>query len=386
MIHWWTLIKKQYKVIFFVSFILTAIFSFFIPNFFIRNLKIQNINVELNFNEENAFFYIQDQLDIGFRIPGTEERINCTNYFISKFKELDNNFTHILHNFTVISTECQNVMFKLNDNYSNIVILGAHYDTRAKATKDSTNPDDPVPGANDGASGCAVLIELAKIFYERMENLTCQIWFLFFDAEDQGKDVAYGIDEWDWCEGSKKFVIDIDNFYDSETETFDCMILLDMVWGINLKFINEQYSTSSLLDELFKVGRNLGFTEEFPKNPISNYITDDHKVFVNMGIPSADLIINFWDNPDWPYHHTIQDDISHISNYSLEVTGKTIEQFLFNNYFVNLSNIYKGNYPWREDINTPQIEIEMISILIMTIAILGAIVVVFSLFKKDKFN
>ena len=386
MIHWWILIKKQYKVIFFFSFILTAIFSFFIPNFFIINLKIQNVNVELNFDEESAFYYIQDQLDIGFRIPGTEERINCTNYFISKFKELDYNFTYILHNFTILSIECQNVLFKLNENYSNIVILGAHYDTRAKATKDSTNPDDPVPGANDGASGCAALIELARVFYEQKDNLSCQIWFLFFDAEDQGRDVAYGIDGWDWCEGSEKFVDGIDSFYNSENETFECMILLDMVGGVNLKFINEQYSTSSLLDELFGVGRNLGFTEEFPKNAISRYITDDHKAFVNIGIPAADLIINFWYNPDWPYHHTIQDDISHISNHSLEVTGKTIEQFIYNNYFVNLSNIYKGNYPWREDINIPQIEIEMISILIMTIAILGAIVVVFSLFKKDKFN
>ncbi len=340
----------------------------------------------MNFNEENSYNYIKDQLDIGFRIPGTEERINCTNYFISKFKEINNNFTYILHNFTIFSTECQNILFKLNENYSNIVILGAHYDTRAKATKDSTNPNDPVPGANDGASGCAVLIELAKVFYERRENLSCQIWFLFFDAEDQGRDVAYGIDGWDWCEGSEKFVDDIDSFYNSENETFDCMILLDMVGGVNLKFINEQYSTSSLLDELFGVGRNLGFTEEFPKNAISRYITDDHKAFVNIGIPSADLIINFWNNPDWPYHHTIQDDISHISNHSLEVTGKTIEQFIYNNYFANLSDTYKGNYPWREDINIPQIEIEMISILIMTIAILGAIVVAFSLFKKDKFN
>lgn len=262
--------------------------------------------------------------------------------------------------------------------------MGAHYDTRAKATKDDTNPDDPVPGANDGASGCAILIELARIFYEQRNNLKSQIWFLFFDAEDQGRDVAYGIDGWDWCEGSERFVNDINNFYSSEEENFDCMILLDMVGGVNLKFINEQYSTSSLLDELFKTGRNLGFTEEFPTNPLSKYITDDHKAFVNIGIPSADLIINFWDNPDWPYHHTINDDISHISNHSLEVTGKTIEQFIYNNYFVNFSDNYNGNYPWREDVEI--IQIEMLSFLILSIALLGAIIIVISLFKNDNFD
>ncbi|MFX1410938.1 MAG: M28 family peptidase, partial [Promethearchaeota archaeon] len=286
--NWWVIIKKQFKIIILSSLIFISIFSIFIPNFFESNLKVQNVDIELNFNEENAFQYIQDQLDIGYRIPGTQERVNCANYFISKFQEIDSNFTYILHNFTVLSIECQNVLFKLNKNYSNIVIIGAHYDTRAKATKDITNPDDPVPGANDGASGCAVLLELAKVIYERRNNLSCQIWFLFFDAEDQGNDVDYGIDGWGWCEGSEKFVDEIDNFYNSENETFDCMILLDMVGGVNLRFINEQYSTSSLLDEIFEIGRNLGYIYEFPKDATSNYIIDDHKAFVDNGIPSAD--------------------------------------------------------------------------------------------------
>ncbi|MFX0039012.1 MAG: M28 family metallopeptidase, partial [Candidatus Heimdallarchaeota archaeon] len=231
--------------------------------------------------------------------------MNCTNYFITKFLEVDINFTYVLHNFSVYSTECQNVLFKLNKNETNIVILGAHYDSRARATKDLTNTSAPVPGANDGASGSAVLIELARNFYTMRENLSCQIWFVFFDAEDQGYDVGSGLSGWGWCEGSQKFISEIDNFFNSTTENFDCMILLDMVGGTNLRFINEQHSTSSLLDELFAIGRSLGYTNEFPRTPISQAIVDDHVAFVNYGIPSADLIIKFWDrNPDWPYHHT----------------------------------------------------------------------------------
>jgi hypothetical protein len=191
-----------------------------LPYFSTNNIEIQNIDVELSFNGDNAYLYIQDQLDIGFRIPGTPERINCAKYFITKFQEIDTNFSYLLHNFTVLSVNCQNVLFKLNENETRIIILGAHYDTRAKATRDPNplNRTDPVPGANDGASGSAVLIELAKILYQNRDKLSVQVWFLFFDAEDQGRDNAYGINGWGWVEGSKAFVNEIDNFYEPETE------------------------------------------------------------------------------------------------------------------------------------------------------------------------
>ena len=359
--------------------VISAIFySYFSSN----NLTIQNYEKALQFNGDNAYSYVEDQLDIGFRIPGTPERVNCAKYFISEFKEIDNNFKYILHNFTIDITECQNVLFKLNENKSNIVILGAHYDSRAKATKDPViaNRNNPVPGANDGASGCAVLIELAKVFYIEREKLSCQIWFLFFDAEDQGRDNAYGIDEWDWCEGSQKFVSDINYFYDSDTENFDCMILLDMVGGDNLIFINEQYSTSSLLDEIFSIGRQLGYTYQFPSNPESASIIDDHRAFIGEGIPSVDLIINFWNNPSWSYHHTTEDDIFHISNTSLEITGKTVEQFIYNNYFDDPYNTYQGNYPWSKDINIPNTEV--IIIVIIIVAIIGISVLIQITSKK----
>ncbi len=361
-------IKKEFKLIIPLIFIFLGLGSFYVPYFSRSNLKVQNIDVELNFEGDNAYSYIVDQLNIGFRIPGTQERVDCANYFISKFQEINNNFTYFLDNFTLHSTECQNVLFKLNENHSNIVILGAHYDSRARATKD---PDplkrtDPVPGANDGASGSAVLIELAKAFFAIRESLSCQIWFLFFDAEDQGADEGgAGIVGWDWVEGSRNFVDNIDNFYNSQYEEFDAMILLDMVGGTHLRFIDEQYSTSSLLDELFAVGRSLGFTSQFPLNPTSSSIIDDHRAFLNIGIPSADLIINFWDNPNWPFHHTTQDDINNIANISLDITGKTVEQFIHNNYFNSTIEDYTGNYPWFEDIDRTFLEIIMYFIIII---------------------
>ncbi|MFX0023603.1 MAG: M28 family peptidase [Candidatus Hermodarchaeota archaeon] len=300
--------------------------------------------------------------------------MNCANYFVNKFLEIDNNFIYILHNFTVQSTNCQNVLFKLNENKTNIIILGAHYDSRARATKDLINTSAHVPGANDGASGSAVLIELARNLYTRRENLSCQIWFVFFDAEDQGYDFGPGISGWGWCEGSQQFVSEINNFYDSGTETFDCMVLLDMVGGLNLRFINERNSISSLLDELFAIGRALGYTSQFPLNPEVQPVYDDHVAFLNAGIPSADLIINFWNNPGWPYHHTTQDIINYTTKESLEITGKTVEQFVYNNYFEDENNTYRGNYPWTQDQNL--LNLEIVIVVSIIIALLGVSIII----------
>jgi len=346
-----------------------------------------NLDVYLYFNGDNAYTYVEDQLNINathYRTPGTQGREDCAKYFVLKFQEIDPSINYTLHNFTIHSVDCQNVLFKMNENFTNILILGAHYDSRARATKDSVNQNSPVPGANDGASGSAVLIELAKVLYNRRQNLSVQIWFLFFDAEDQGYDYSHGILGWDWCEGSTKFVQDIENFYNSSEEDFDAMILLDMVGGANLKFISEQHSTSSLLNELFETGRELGYTSAFPSDPIITSIIDDHVPFVKYGIPSADLIINFWDDPAWSYHHTTEDDISHISNYSLEVTGKTVEQFICNNY-IETNIQFQGNFPWNDDFNLPDSALlTLIMIILSIIGIASVLLIVRSRLIKPK--
>ena len=383
------LIKKSYKIVIITFFALIFIIAFTFPIFFLpSNNKFTNIDIELRFNGDEAYSYVADQININltsYRIPGTQGREECAEYFISKFQQIDSGFNFVLHNFTVLSVECQNVLFKMNENISNILILGTHYDSRAKATKDSSNPTLPVPGANDGASGSAVLIELAKALYQRKQDLSVQIWFLFFDAEDQGTDNAPGIPGWDWCEGSNKFVQDIEYFYNSSKESFDAMILLDMVGGNNLRFISEQYSTSSLLNELFETGRQLGFTSVFPSNPTVSSITDDHVAFVNYGIPSADLIIKFWNAPvEWPYHHTTEDNLSHISNRSLEITGKTVEQFIYNNYYDTDNSEFQGNFPWREDLDL--LDSDLFILILILIAIVGAVVLFFFLASRKSKN
>ncbi len=352
-------------------------------------ITIKNININLLFNENIAFKHLENQINLNktsYRIPGTKGREECAKYFISEFKKIDPNFTFIIHNFSIQGIECQNLLFKLNEKKPNILILGAHYDTRAKATKDPIieKRNLPVPGANDGASGCAVLLELARVLFSRRLNLSVQVWFTFFDAEDQGYDLDHGMNGWDWCEGSNKFVQDIASFYNNSEEYFEAMILLDMVGGTSLQFIAEQYSTSSLLNEIFEIGRQLGHVKEFPQFPISASIIDDHVPFSNLGIPTADLIINFWNNPDWPYHHTTNDDLNNVVNRSLGITGKTIEQFVCNNYYNSNYNNYKGNRPWKVDVYVMDSDLFLFLIIVLPVVGVSIVVLITIKYRRRK--
>ncbi|TFF93463.1 MAG: M28 family peptidase, partial [Promethearchaeota archaeon] len=105
-----------------------------------------------------------------------------------------------------------------------------------------------------------------------------------------------------------------------------------------------------------------------------------HVPFANIGIPTADLIINFWDNPDWPYHHTTEDNMDHISRNSLKATGETVEQFIYNNYYNATDDEYEGNFPYEEDINIPPTEI--IIFIISVIGIIGISVIAINLIRN----
>jgi glutaminyl-peptide cyclotransferase len=367
------------KWFFCVTIILISFFSPQIGKAKISTPMLLNNSKILQFNSSSAYNILKTQLSFGYRIPGTKDSENCGNYFVSYTNSISPNIAMLTQNFTVLNVSCRNYLIKINPNKSHIIILGAHYDSRAITEKDSD--PNPCPGANDGASGVSVLLELCSIFYNKREDLNCTIWILLFDAEDQGNGGIYG---WDWCEGSKKFAEDINNYYNPENQTIDAMILLDMVGGTNLEFINELNSNTLLLSELFEIGRDLGYLSSFPQNPVQNAIIDDHLSFNNLGIPSADLIINFWStsNP-WPYHHTISDNIDNISQESLEITGKTIEKFIYNHY-LNSPEIENdlGNYPWRNSNGQLNLDVIIYVILIILFIALTISLLIIALRKK----
>ncbi|GAG81628.1 unnamed protein product, partial [marine sediment metagenome] len=239
----------------------------------------------------------------------------------------------MIHEFTVQKSgqpaySCQNIIGKINTTGTNIIILGTHWDSRAVAEKDSFNQTAPIPGANDGASGVAVLLELARILNQSKDEINAQVWFVFLDAEDQGKSRgSYGLQGWRWCEGSIAFNNDLGSFYNPANQSIECFILLDMVGGTYLKFVDESHSTNKLQIAVFNEGRELGYTEQFPQKPKSMAITDDHVYFINNGIPSVDLIIDFVNGP-WTHHHKHSDSLANIDINSLNITGRTVESFI----------------------------------------------------------
>ena len=316
----------------------TVILIFLVSISIFNNSPDQCLNIEYNelnpissqtqtlqFNSTNAYNFIGTQLEFGFRIPGAQPHTNCADWIRDQLN--DSVDSVITQTFSVQETECQNILGKINDNLSQIFILGAHWDSRAIADRDPVvqNRSEPVPGANDGGSGVAVLLELARVLYHNRNEINSQIWLLLLDAEDQG---SGGLPGWNWCEGSTEFTSEIDEFYNSSTENITGFLLLDMVGGTDLVFIEETSSSNDMQAAIFNEGQELGYGTAFPSNPKRMTITDDHIAFVNIGIPSVDLIINFIDGP-WEYHHTQSDNLDNIDEYSLEITGRTVESFIY---------------------------------------------------------
>jgi glutaminyl-peptide cyclotransferase len=188
------------------------------------------------------------------------------------------------------------------------IILGAHYDTRRLADQDPQDPSQPVPGGNDGASGVAVLLELAHIFSQK--SLHNEVWLAFFDAEDNGR-----LDGWSWSVGAT---------YMAEHLTIqpEAVIVVDMVGDADQQLYWERNSDRELMEQLWDVAAELGYSEQFiPQYKWS--MMDDHAPFLQRGIPAVD-IIDF----DYPYWHTVEDTCDKVSPESLERVGRVLEKWL----------------------------------------------------------
>jgi glutaminyl-peptide cyclotransferase len=205
------------------------------------------------------------------------------------------------------------------------VVLGAHYDSRLVADHD---PDpqkqyQPVPGANDGASGVAVLLELARTLPDQLTGTgpiinspsaspprASQIWLVFFDSEDNGK-----LPGWDWILGSRAFVQNL-------VEKPAAAVIVDMIGDKELNIFQEKNSDPELNQEIWAQAAALGYAQQFIAVP-NKAILDDHAPFLEAGIPAADLI-----DFDYAYWHTTADTIDKVSPISLIAVGDTLTAWI----------------------------------------------------------
>lgn len=262
----------------------------------------------VEFDGESAYAYANSQVEFGPRTPGSEAHQKSIELITEELESFG--WTVDIQSEELNGYLIQNIIGKYPTTTAEPwIIIGAHYDSRFYANKDTNiaNQLKPVLGANDGASGVAVLLELARVL---PPDLNKNLWFVFFDAEDQGN-----IDGWDWILGSRSFVKTLEN-------KPDAVVILDMIGDKDLKVYFEKNSDVNLQKEIWDIAANLGYSEFFiPEFRYS--ILDDHIPFIENEMIAID-IIDF----DYPYWHTSQDTIDKLSPESLEIIGKTIYHWL----------------------------------------------------------
>ncbi len=285
----------------FVVFLLVLVISA------IASLLIINKNKPpLTFNADRAWQDVLAQMQFGPRTPGSEAHQQVVDYIQAELEKAG--WKVEIQDTERMGHPIQNIIAKRGSG-SPWVIFGAHYDSRLIADHDPvlTNQTLPVPGANDGASGVAVLLEMARVLPKASDK---QVWLVFFDAEDQGR-----IDGWDWILGSSAYA-------ESLESKPDAVVIIDMIGDAKLNIYREKSSDKAITDSIWKTAANLGFADQFI-NEEKYSILDDHQPFLELGIPAID-IIDF----DYPYWHTTSDTYDKISPASLAIVGNTLITWL----------------------------------------------------------
>jgi Zn-dependent M28 family amino/carboxypeptidase len=261
--------------------------------------------LEISFNAERAYQDIKYQVSLGPRTIGSAAHSSVVEWISDGLQ--DNGWNPQLQIFDWDGNEITNVIGKRGEG-SSWIILGAHFDTRFTADRDQIleKRELPGPGANDGASGVAVLLELARVI---PSNLDKQIWLVFFDAEDNGN-----LSGWEWSIGANEFVNQL-------IGKPDAVIILDMIGDSDLNIYKEENSDPALTDEIWLQASNLGYPQFI--NKFNRRIIDDHIPFLQQNIP-ASLIIDL----DYPYWHTSEDTLEKVSPESLEAVGNTVLEWL----------------------------------------------------------
>jgi glutaminyl-peptide cyclotransferase len=258
----------------------------------------------IKFNGKTAFEHVEAQMNLGPRPTGSAAWQATGDYIIAQLKKFG--WATEEQRFDYRATGIRNIIGRKGKGP--VMILGAHYDTRRRADQDKTNPTAPVPGADDGASGVAVLLELAhSLDASKLKN---QVWLAFFDAEDNGD-----LDGWEWTVGSRYMAQHL-------TIKPEVVIVVDMVGDADQQIYYDGNSNTQWNERIWKTAAQLGYDKYLIPRP-KWAMFDDHTPFVQQGISAVD-IIDF----DYPYWHTLADTSDKLSPDSLERVGRTLQVLL----------------------------------------------------------
>ena len=290
------------------------------------------------FSADSAYAFCQAQCSFGSRTMNSPAHDACARWIVTKFTDYGMTVTEqhaTLTGYDGTPLRSTNIIASYNPDAQDRILLCAHWDSRPWADNDPdpANHHTPVLAANDGASGVAVMLEIARLI-SGDKSLSLGLDFICFDAED------YGTPQWSttpdpgntWALGSQHWAASVPK---EKAKNYRFGILLDMVGGQGAQFYQEQmslYYARNIVEKVWRAAQVVGFGSLFPTSE-GGGITDDH-IPVNRvaKIPCIDIIPHYPDceqssfGPTW---HTIHDDMDHIDPNTLQAVGQTLIQVLF---------------------------------------------------------
>lgn len=285
------------------------------------------------FNADTAMTFVRKQVAFGPRIPNTPAHRQAGDFLIQQLKSYGAKVSvqeFRAKTFDGQDLSLRNIMGSYRPERQKRILLAAHWDTRPYSDKDSSNPNKPFDGANDGASGVAVLLEIARNL-KTQPNVGVDI--LLFDGEDWGErdgeemPLPPGVDSW-WCLGSQYWSKNKPKGY-----RVYYGILLDMVGAKDAQFVQEGTSlfyAKRIVDKVWSEAAAIGHQSTFVTRKEA-VTTDDH-LFVNqVGDIQMICITQFDPKTGYygDYHHTQKDNLDIISSRTLGIVGEVVTRVIY---------------------------------------------------------
>lgn len=286
-----------------------------------------------NFNADSAFSFVQKQVDFGPRVPNTEAHKRTAAYLSKKINSYGFNVSEQKARVTAFNgkqLDITNIIGSFKEEKNNRIMLFAHWDSRPFADQDVTNKNKAILGANDGASGVGVLLEVARQIQIKQPNIGVDI--MFFDAEDYGQPASdmRKRKQSTWCLGSQYWA----NNMHKAGYSANFGILLDMVGAKDALFTKEaisMYFAPEIVNKVWRTAYSLGHNNHFIFQETQHVGEDDH-LYINKiaGIPSIDIIQYDPNTSNFaPHWHTHNDNMSVIERSTLQAVGETLLATIF---------------------------------------------------------
>lgn len=295
---------------------------------------VSNVNVPF-FNSDSAYNFIKAQVDFGSRVPNSDAHKKCADYLITKLKSFTKDVLvqeTKVKSFDGKTLSIKNIIASFKPETNNRIFISSHWDSRPFADQDPDvkNHKAPILGANDGASGVGIIIELARLLSKNPPPIGVDL--VLFDAEDYGQPENSGFPEMEdsWCLGSQYWAKNphVKDYY----AKFG--VLLDMVGGEGATFTMEGTSMQYAPDIMKKVWDTAirsGYSDYFLYSK-TGAITDDHLyINENAKIPTIDIIHHDSSTPSgfYKYWHTLKDDMAGINKNTINAVGQTLLTVIF---------------------------------------------------------